>query len=101
MSSNNFSPKNLRTSKLRNYGKFFESSRGRKRALNPVEVPAKKSQEPQYCDCLSETCPGCHFPCMTCKGRKCGHICKRDKKHFVQHIEHDAKNLIIKNQFIK
>lgn len=28
------------------------------------------------CDCLDETCPGCHFSCTKCTSNKCGHECR-------------------------
>lgn len=28
------------------------------------------------CDCLSITCPGCHFMCRKCKSPKCGAECR-------------------------
>lgn len=34
------------------------------------------------CDCLDETCPGCHFPCSKCNSNKCGHECRYSSVYF-------------------
>lgn len=28
------------------------------------------------CDCLRPNCSGCHLPCPSCKGTRCGHECR-------------------------
>lgn len=52
------------------------------------------------CDCLVKTCPGCHFPCSTCKSPKCAVACRSYRKWAFESIEHDGKDLIIKNPLI-
>lgn len=50
------------------------------------------------CDCLEETCPGCHFPCPNCKGNKCGGKCRINRKWAYETIEHDGKDVVYTNK---
>lgn len=52
------------------------------------------------CDCLDNTCPGCHFPCPSCKNTKCGPCCRINRKWPFESIEHEEKDLIIKNKLL-
>lgn len=52
------------------------------------------------CDCLVNSCPGCHFPCPTCKSSKCGTFCRVNRKWTFDYIEHDGKDYIVANKSV-
>lgn len=53
------------------------------------------------CDCLDNTCPGCHFPCPNCEDTKCGPCCRVNRKWPFESIEHEERNLVIKNKILE
>jgi ARF7 effector protein C-terminus len=52
------------------------------------------------CDCLDMSCPGCHFNCPNCTSTKCGPVCRSNRKWTYEQIEHDGKDLIVKNRLV-
>lgn len=50
------------------------------------------------CDCLDSGCPGCQFPCPMCRSPKCGTTCRVNRKWAFEVIEHDGKDLFVKNR---
>lgn len=57
------SRKNYNGPSNRSTGLFDERGRYRTNAAN-------------VCDCLDESCVGCHFPCPVCKSNKCASPCR-------------------------
>ncbi|XP_076355540.1 ARL14 effector protein isoform X2 [Tachypleus tridentatus] len=49
------------------------------------------------CDCLEETCPGCHYPCQKCKSPKCGHECRQNRKWIYEQLEIEGTDKVIKH----
>lgn len=52
------------------------------------------------CDCLDITCTGCHMPCPACESRKCSTACRNLRKWAFETIEHDGKDLVIRNRIM-
>lgn len=53
------------------------------------------------CDCLDDTCPGCHFPCPKCRSMKCGHECRQNRKWMYDLIEIEGTKEVVKNNYGK
>ncbi|XP_058831179.1 ARL14 effector protein [Topomyia yanbarensis] len=91
-----------------------QTSRREKRKLNrkstPLVVPkvvglytdrgVHRETGRDMCDCLDLSCPGCHFPCLLCGTTKCGSHCRVNRKWMYESIEHDAKDLVIRNKLL-
>ncbi|EFO86770.1 hypothetical protein CRE_04730 [Caenorhabditis remanei] len=39
------------------------------------------------CDCLNPDCDGCHWPCATCKSRKCVFQCRQGRRDMIARVE--------------
>lgn len=52
------------------------------------------------CDCLDIQCSGCHMPCPGCGNRKCSTTCRNHRKWAFETIEHDGKDLVIRNRIM-
>jgi len=52
-----------------------------------------------FCDCLEEDCPGCHFPCPKCSSQKCGHECRNNRKWTYDYVEIDGSDHFFKNKY--
>lgn len=46
------------------------------------------------CDCLDDTCRGCHFPCAKCGSEKCGSDCRCNRKWVYQHVIAEGRTYI-------
>ncbi|XP_026320237.1 ARL14 effector protein [Hyposmocoma kahamanoa] len=51
------------------------------------------------CDCLDDSCAGCHFPCPKCNSTKCGHECRVNRKWMYEKIETEGNDFVIKNDY--
>lgn len=52
------------------------------------------------CDCLDITCSGCHMPCTACGNRKCATTCRNLRKWAFEMIDHDGKDVVIRNRIM-
>lgn len=52
------------------------------------------------CDCLDNTCPGCHFPCQRCENTKCGPCCRVNRKWPFECIENENNHVIVTNKML-
>lgn len=52
------------------------------------------------CDCLQESCKGCHFHCKKCLSQKCGVECRVNRKFIYESIEYHGYEFVIKNPLL-
>ncbi|PNF41845.1 hypothetical protein B7P43_G15805 [Cryptotermes secundus] len=72
---------------------------GRKQTNLYDEKGVIMTLEKDLCDCLEETCPGCHFPCPKCLSCKCAHECRQNRKWMYDSIEIEGTDDAIRNKF--
>ena len=54
------------------------------------------------CDCMDDSCPGCHFPCPKCRSNKCGNECRQNRKWMFESVELDGNpNSVKYNPYAK
>lgn len=81
----------------KNYG--GQTTRGRSTGLYD-ERGRYRTSGADICDCLDDSCVGCHWPCDMCRSSKCGNTCRVVRKWAYETIEHDGKDLVIKNRHL-
>lgn len=60
------------------------------------------SVKKDLCDCMEDTCPGCHFPCPKCRSNKCGHECRQNRKWVFNCVELDGiPGSLVENPYAK
>lgn len=101
-------PKNLVTDFLDNFipeKSLRECRKFQRNQINPTKIKTVFDENGKYringadfCDCLDNACPGCHFPCLQCNSPKCGATCRSNRKWAYTSIENDGKDLVIKAQ---
>lgn len=42
------------------------------------------------CDCMTESCPGCHYECPKCQSTKCGHKCRNNRNWMFKSVMIDG-----------
>ncbi|XP_068081225.1 ARL14 effector protein isoform X2 [Anabrus simplex] len=75
------------------------SATGRKSSSLYDEKGILVALDRDLCDCLDDTCPGCHFPCPKCRSCKCGHECRQNRKWMYDCIEVEGTDNVIRNKF--
>ncbi len=48
------------------------------------------SSQRDLCDCMSASCPGCHFPCPRCRSHGCGQECRQNRRWQYETVELDG-----------
>lgn len=73
------------------FNKDFEPSKSSRNATKTVYDGSGRirSSGKDVCDCLRDSCCGCHFPCSKCKSSKCGIECRNNRNDYTTYIESD------------
>ncbi|KAK8377503.1 hypothetical protein O3P69_013855 [Scylla paramamosain] len=101
----NFNPKTSeRMRRKKKKVQYFHSS-GRGRGSHPSAFHGPDgsliASGKDLCDCLTEDCPGCHFPCIKCGSGKCGKECRINRKWYYDKVEVEGSTLSWNNEYIK
>ncbi|XP_053684324.1 ARL14 effector protein [Sabethes cyaneus] len=94
----NFNPQTSRREKRKLNRKTSSAAPKNTGLYNDKGVHRESGRD--MCDCLDMNCPGCHFPCQCCGSTRCGPHCRVNRKWMYETIEHDAKDLIIRNKLM-
>ncbi|XP_032529276.2 ARL14 effector protein isoform X2 [Danaus plexippus] len=95
----NFDPATSDRERRKLNRKNYFMNRKNKKIYNERGLIASTGKD--LCDCLDETCPGCHFPCPKCNSNKCGHECRCNRKWMYDKIEIEGNDFVIKNVYKK
>ncbi|CAG4978345.1 unnamed protein product [Parnassius apollo] len=93
----NFDPETSARERRKLNRKSYFMNRNCKKIYNERGQIAATGKD--LCDCLDETCPGCHFPCTKCNSNKCGHECRVNRKWMYEKIEIEGNDFVIKNVY--
>ncbi|CAH0727399.1 unnamed protein product, partial [Brenthis ino] len=93
----NFDPETSARERRKLNRRSYFMNRTCKKLYNEKGLLAATGQD--LCDCLDETCPGCHFPCAKCSSNKCGHECRINRKWMYDKIEIEGNDFVIKNVY--
>ncbi|VVC93647.1 ARL14 effector protein [Leptidea sinapis] len=95
----NFNPETSTRERRKLNRKCYFLNRKTKKLYN--ERGHLTSSGEDVCDCLHETCPGCHFPCPKCGSNKCGQECRVNRKWMYEKIEIEGNDFAIRNVYSK
>lgn len=77
-------------------GRFNERPRRSERPARRPESKGPKAKKKEaapkldICDCLDDTCPGCHFQCSKCGSTKCGLKCRAKRRFSYESIKRQS-----------
>ncbi|KAK7865381.1 hypothetical protein R5R35_001868 [Gryllus longicercus] len=94
----NFDPEQSNREKRKLTRKIYTGGRRKANSLYD-EKGILISNGKDLCDCLEESCPGCHFPCPKCRSPKCGHECRVNRKWAYDSVEIEGTNEVIHNKY--
>merc|ERR1712062_849159 len=88
--------------KLKKKTNYKDSARGRNKNNVYDEKGILISCGKDVCDCMDDSCPGCHFPCPKCRSNKCGNECRQNRKWMFESVELDGNpNSVKYNPYAK